>query len=361
MSFFVLLTPFGAARRRFSDAGLKRLLTGIVGVVLAGCGSADYTSVSGATMGTYYSITYRASAGCRVAQTAIDARLDEINAVMSTYQDDSELSRFNRSSSLSEQPVSAELATVLQIARQVHEETGGAFDVTVGPLVNLWGFGPERVTDAPSPAALTAVAGQMGMEKLRLTETGVSKGVSGLYVDLSALAKGYAVDEIVDSMLNAGCSDFMVDIGGEIRVAGMSSRADVWRVGIELPEAGAYGELQNVIQLTDASIATSGDYRNFRVIDGVRVDHVIDPRIKAPADNGVASVTVVHQRAILADAYATAIMVLGTEAGLALADDLGFAAYVLISEPSDSEGQAGERRFAVRYNAAMTRYLAELP
>ncbi len=357
----VVLTLSPAAWRQYFDTCATVLRAGVIGVVLTGCGAADYATVSGATMGTYYSVTYRAEGDCQIVQTAIDARLNEINAVMSTYQADSELSQFNDSLSLSERPVSAELSAVLQTARQVHEETGGAFDVTVGPLVNLWGFGPERVTDAPSPAALEAVAEQIGMDKLHLTETGISKGVSGLYVDLSALAKGYAVDQIAAGMLARGCSDFMVDIGGEIRVAGRSSRGGPWRVGVEVPEAGHYGELQNVLQLTDASVATSGDYRNFRIVEGVRVDHVIDPRIAAPADNGVASATVVHERAMLADAYATAVMVLGEDAGLALADNLGFAVYVLISEPSDSGNQGDEGGFRVRYNDSMMRYLAELP
>ncbi len=343
--------------RRFFDTGLRLFVVSL----LAGCGGADYAVFAGATMGTYYSVSYRAADGCQPSQTVVDTSLQSINAVMSTYETDSELSQFNRSTSASEQPASSELLSVLHAARRVHAETSGAFDVTVGPLVNLWGFGPERLTDAPTPDALAEVAAQIGMENLLMTDVGIGKRVPGLYVDLSALAKGYAVDQLADYMVSAGCDHFMVDIGGEIRVAGLNSRGESWRVGIEVPEAGAFGELQNVVTLTDASVATSGDYRNFRVIDGVRVDHVIDPRIAAPADNGVASVTVVHEEAMFADAYATAIMVLGAEAGVALADDLGFAVYVLTADPdsSDSGASGDERIFRVRYNAAMAQYLAE--
>ena len=330
-------------------------------MLCAACEGPGYERLQGETMGTYYSVSYRASATCRPDAQHLAGTLERINAVMSTYLDTSELSRFNASRQLSPAAVSNELWNVLQAAANVHLHSGGAFDVTVGPLVNLWGFGPARVTEAPTTAAVAEARSRIGMDKLRIGEATLAKEIPDLYVDLSALAKGYAVDALTAQLIEARCRDFMVDIGGELRVRGDSARGGAWRVGIEVPAAGAFGALHNVVEIRDLAVATSGDYRNFRVFDGVRIDHVIDPRSGEPADNRVVSVTVIHPEAMYADAYATAIMVLGAEDGIALADSQGFATYIL-SRIDDSAGtQHDEPRFEVRYNEAMRRYLRDTP
>ena len=162
MSLYDVLTRAAAGVRRKSDAHrLPVLLASLCGLVLAGCGAPDYAQLGGATMGTYYSVSYRATAACQPAQAALAAELERINGLMSTYQADSELSQFNRSATLTKQPVSDDLLHVLRAAGRVHDETGGAFDVTVGPLVNLWGFGPERVSDTPAAADLSAAAARI--------------------------------------------------------------------------------------------------------------------------------------------------------------------------------------------------------
>ena len=180
----------------------------------------------------------------------------------------------------------------------------------------------------------------------------------GVYIDLSALAKGYGVDRLAEVYLAAGCGDFMVDIGGEIRVSGLSPRGGPWRIGIEVPDPSAIGVSQTVLALSDISVATSGDYRNFRMVDGVRVDHVIDPRSGAPADNRVVSATVLHPSAMWADAYATALMVMELEEGMAFAEREGIAVY-LMSHAEDGVGAVGQTnaqlRVESRYSARMAR------
>ncbi len=348
-----MLTPFQPILRRISGAAVLLLC--------AACDGPSYERIQGETMGTYYSISYRASASCRPDSQELARTLDRINGVMSTYLATSELSLFNASRDLTPTSVSNELWHVLRAAATVHLHSGGAFDVTVGPLVNLWGFGPARVTEAPTSAAIADARSRIGMDKLNFGEVTVAKEAPDLYVDLSALAKGYAVDVLAAELVEARCRDFMVDIGGELRVRGESARGGAWRVGIEVPAAEAFGALHNVVALRDLAVATSGDYRNFRVIDGVRVDHVIDPRSGEPADNRVVSVTVIHPEAMYADAYATAIMVLGAEDGIALADNQGFATYIL-SRIDDSAGPQGDDPgFEVRYNDAMQRYLIDAP
>jgi thiamine biosynthesis lipoprotein len=300
-------------------------------------------------MGTYYAVQQRAA--CSVSQTDIDARLEALNAQFSTYREDSAVSQFNRSTSTGWQKSSAEFVGVLKTAERVWRESGGAFDVTIGPVVNLWGFGPDAQHDVPSAEAQAAARSRTGMMKLEIGREEIAKSEPELYLDLSALAKGYAVDAIAEMLDEQACSDYLIDIGGEVRARGVNARNGPWRIGIEIPDPGQFGAIQRVLALSDVSVATSGDYRNFKMVDDKRVDHVIDARSGLPADNLVASVTVVHRSAMFADAYATTIMVLGEKEGLAFADAQGIAVYLLIKDAG-----AG---FREAYNAAMRNYLAE--
>jgi len=307
--------------------------------------------IGGSTMGTYYRIQYRASESCNIAQSDVDGLLEGFNLSLSTYLPQSEISRFNRAAAGQWIDLTPRMRAVLQAAFDVWRESQGAFDVTIGPLVNLWGFGPTEVVALPSRAAQRTAARWVGMQQLQFDYGNAKalKNVEEVYVDLSALAKGLGVDELAESLAARSCTDYMVDIGGEMRLAGRNAKNLPWRIGIERPIPGRQGSIQRVLEVTEFAVATSGDYRNFRQVDGVRIDHVIDPRSGMPADNQVASVTVIHPKAMFADAYATSIMVLGVERGLDLAQRLDLP--VLIIEKS------ADGRFVERYTEPMIDFL----
>lgn len=329
---------------------LSKWMLPFLPLLLVACADDSFELLQGQTMGTYYAVQYDATESCHLSGSELSMELVAINDSMSTYQTDSEISRLNRSPAAQWLDVSAELAEVLRVAAEVWRRSDGAFDVTVGPLVNLWGFGPQSLTVAPSPTAQVEAAADVGMENLHIDGLRVMKDIPGLYLDLSALAKGYGVDRIAVMLAERGCLNFMVDIGGEIRVAGHNENHQLWRIGIEVPDARQMGTLQTALRLSDLSIATSGDYRNFRLVDGLRVDHVFDPRSGKPASNAVVSATVLHPSAMWADAYSTTLMVLGVEQGLRFAVQQGIPAYMMIRRVSEDKIEA-------RYNPAMQAYL----
>lgn len=261
--------------------------------------------------------------------------LDGVNAKMSTYQDTSELSRFNQHEETTPFPLSRETLKVMAIAQAVSEQTQGAFDITVGPLVNAWGFGPED-GGVPSDAALAELLKRVGFRHLAVdAEAGTAtKAIPGLYCDLSAVAKGYGVDAVAEALEALGVTRYMVEVGGEVRTAGLNARGQAWRIGIYKPDPETLG-LQRVVGLSGQAMATSGDYRNFIDHNGERLSHTIDPRTGRPTTHGVASVSVVHESCAWADAYATALMVMPPEAGCQFALDKGLAAYFIIH---DGEG-----------------------
>ena len=312
--------------------------------------SASYRLLEGSTMGTYYRVQYRQTQQCAVAQNEVDTLLVAFNQSLSTYIPTSEISVFNQARSDIWVALSPRFSDVLQAALQIWRESEGAFDVTIGPLVNLWGFGPDDVVELPSAERLRQAAGWVGMQQLQFdwVNGAALKKIDEVYVDLSALAKGLGVDEVADYLVTSGCDDFMVDIGGEMRTLGNSPSGRLWRIGIERPVPGQRGLIQKVLAVSGQGVATSGDYRNFRQVGGVRVDHVIDPRSGRPAENRVASVTVIHPQAQFADAYATTIMVLGVDRGMALAERLQLP--VLIVEKSTDD------TFVERYTAPMRSY-----
>ena len=299
-------------------------------------------------MGTYYRVIYAKRKGCAVDLAAVEGRLQGLNAALSTYLADSEISRFNRYDKLSPVHISNDFKAVLTIAQNVHTMSGGAFDVTVGPLVEVWGFGAPQVDRPPSVAAQSRAAERVGMDKLTLKDNLLSKRRVDIALDLSAVAKGYAVDALAALLGELGCTDYMVDIGGEIQVRGNNSQGDSWRIGIETPSPSPSG-LQARLALHAGGVATSGDYRNYVVVDGARVDHILDPRTGQPARSPVVSATVVHTQTAVADAYATALMVLDVDEGLALAERAKLAVYLIFADPGGA--------LQVRYNAAMGNYL----
>ena len=340
-------------------------LVGVTLLLLTGCGANDseYVNHQGATMGTYWRISHDRS--CGVDGRTVQGELDALNRVFSTYDPGSELSNINAAPAEQWLAISNHLQNVLAQARETWQSTGGAFDVTIGPLVNLWGFGAqENSPQTPSLESQEAAINRVGMQHVELGSGQLKKKRPDLYIDLSAVAKGYAVDVVANSIAKDGCNNFMVDIGGEIRVQGINSKALKWRLGIESPALDTPG-VQRVVALSGQAIATSGDYRNFKWVNGVRVDHILDPRIGQPTQNRVASVTVIHPQAMIADAYATAFMVLGYEAGMALAEQHNLAVYFILhkvpqvsakSPSQTSHRPADALPWQTHYNEGMQNY-----
>ncbi|MEZ5584997.1 MAG: FAD:protein FMN transferase [Candidatus Competibacteraceae bacterium] len=278
--------------------------------------------LTGATMGTTYTVKIPRVPEPIVAetlQTELDRLLAKVNRQMSTYDPESELSRFNRNPSTAWVSVSPELLFVVQEAHRVSQLTGGAFDVTVGPLVNLWGFGPTVTDDdIPTDQAITEAQTRVGYHHLQIRDDppALKKTLPDLSVDLSAIAKGYAVDLLADYLETLDVSDYMVEIGGELRVKGHNAQGASWRIAIEKPTPNER-TVERIISLTDQGIATSGDYRNFFERDGQRYSHAIDPTTGRPIRHDLASVSVVHPSTTLADAWATGLIVSGSRERLA--------------------------------------------
>lgn len=317
---------------------------------VAGCGSAEVPvdpvwSLTGPTMGTRYavSIVGGEQSDAEALQAKIDKRLAEVNRRMSTYDPESELSRFNGSDSTEWFAVSEETASVVEAALELAEASGGAYDPTVGPLVNLWGFGPGKRRGRPPRgeeiAAARATVGH-GLVEARLEEPALRKSEPGVYVDLSSIAKGHGVDALAGLLETAGAEAFMVEIGGEIRTRGRKPGDRPWRIGVErvdtsfpVPVAGR--PLQRVVPLVDRSMATSGDYRNYFEHDGVRYSHTLDPTTGRPVTHDLATVTVVADSCRQADGLATVLLVLGPTAGYDWAVEHGVAALFVRRTPAD--------------------------
>jgi thiamine biosynthesis lipoprotein len=294
---------------------------------------------TGATMGTSYLVkVFDPPKFEQNIQIEVDALLREINEQMSTYLPTSELSRFNKSESTDWFEVSATTATVVAFAQDVADRSRGAFDVTVGPLVNAWGFGPDpRTQEVLDDQTIERLRAYVGHEKLsvRMDPPALRKSVPGLKVDLSAIAKGYGVDRVVQLLNQAGAANVFVEIGGEVRASG-SKAGQWWKVGIQRPDATGDQVLiahpLNTGDGNDQSMATSGDYRNYFEVDGVRYSHTIDPSTGRPIQHSLASVSVVTESCMEADAWATALNVLGPVEGRRLAEAQGLTVLLIHRE-----------------------------
>ena len=310
------------------------LATPFLSLIACDGGGRRQTVLNGATMGTTYSVKIpRMPKGLEreTLERDIAAILETVNAQMSTYRPDSELSRFNAGASASWVEVSPDTLAVVDEALRVSRLSGGAFDPTIGPLVDLWGFGPggSGLRAVPSQARIEATLPATGFRHVRTTATphAMGKDRRDIRVDLSGIAKGFGVDKVAEYLERTGVDHYLVDIGGELRGRGYNARGSVWRVGIERPAAP--GTVQRVVRLGGQGLATSGDYRIFFEHDGARYSHILDARDGRPVDHGLASVTVVAPTAMQADALSTALMVLGPEAGLELARREGVAAFFI--------------------------------
>lgn len=302
----------------------------------------DLHHYRGDTMGTTFSVTWRSSTLTNDPRPGIDAALAEVNASMSTYDPQSELSKFNRQRSTEWVSVSPELAQVVALAREVSELSVGAFDVTVRPLVAAWGFGQGASIVPPTERELQGLADRLGFEKLqvRLQPPGLRKAHPELEADLSAIAKGYGVDRIAAQLEAMGIGDYFIEVGGELRIAGEKNPGVAWRVGIEVPEP-MMRETETVVEPGTTGFATSGDYRNYYERDGQRYSHTIDPRSRRPITHQLASVSVLDPTCARADALATALNVLGPDEGLRLAERAGLSVLMLVRT---APGQFEHRR-----------------
>ncbi|NNL65754.1 MAG: FAD:protein FMN transferase [Myxococcales bacterium] len=295
--------------------------------LLAACGAPpgpDVLELRGETMGTDYAVTVvdpPPALTLTVLEAATAEALARVDSLMSTYREDSELMRFNRSAGTDWFPVAAETALVVGEALRISELSGGAFDPTIRPLASLWGFAGFTATTLPPPdAALAQARARVDFRQLRVRSAppALRKGRPDLELDLSGIAKGYAIDLIAERLAAEGARDFLVEIGGELRASGLNARGEAWRVAVEQPMLDR-GRIQSVLELRDESIATSGSYRNFTTRGAERFAHILDPETGAPTEHTLVSVSVVAPTAMRADALATALFALGPERGFALA------------------------------------------
>lgn len=299
--------------------------------------AAEIIEFRGLAQGTTYTVKVVGGldAPARQAlQGEIDQLLADFDAQVSTYRPDSELSRFNAFRGAEWFPVSPNVIAIVERSREISQQSGGAFDVTISPLIRLWRF--DRRTAQPQVPAEESIAAArqlVGYQHLefRREPPALRKRLPELEVNLNAIAPGYSVDLIVDRLQSRGLMGFMVEVGGELRTGGRKPDGTSWRIGIERPTESSPA-LQAALPVDDLAVATSGDYRQFFVADGRRYSHTIDPHTGRPVTHGLASVTVLADDCMSADGYSTALMVLGPEQGLALAEREGLAVWMLIRD-----------------------------
>ena len=303
-------------------------------------------------MGTSYQVKI-ASGNTAIPKSLseqINKRLESLDNTFSTYKKISELMVFNQTEINQSKAISDDMQWVMKLATEICDLTGGAFDPTVGPLVNLWGFGPKYTGDEiPEPEEINRYLSSMGLNHLSLSQDAkTATRKTDIQLDFSAIAKGYAVDAVAELLASIGIENYLVEVGGELRASGKKQNGDLWRIAIEKPSL-TQGGIQQVVDLKNVAVATSGDYRNYFEKNGKRYSHTIDPRTGYPVDHKLASVTVIAATAARADALATAMMVLGPEQTLLFAEQHSIPVYILVKQ---SEG------FEVKYSQAFHDYLS---
>lgn len=288
-------------------------------LLLSGCSRDDQPIIfGGRTMGTTWSLRVDGGAG-NISQKEIQQQLDSWESILSHWQPDSALSRFNSSTSTDWIAVPAELVEVVELAQQIGNDTNHALDITLAPLIDLWGFGAKGRRDtAPTEAEIAGAKALCGWQHLhtRQDPPALRKDISGLRINVSAVAEGWAMDHLAQHLESKGITHFLLEIGGEVLARGE------WRIGIQTPAAPP-GEAAQTLRLKDQAIATSGVYRQHFSADGKDYAHILDPRTGRPIEHKLASVSVIHASAAQADGFATALLVLGPNAGRQLAEKLG--------------------------------------
>lgn len=294
--------------------------------------------MSGKTMGTVWRVSVAGVAAERIPQldAAIRQQLQQDDQELSTWKTDSALSRFNQYQGTQPWPVSEGMADIVTLALRIGQKTGGAMDITVGPLVNLWGFGPVKAPQhTPDAQAIAQAKSMTGLQHLRVIQSvsgqALQKDLPGLYVDLSTVGEGYATDHLARLMESQGVTNYLVSVGGALLSRGHNADGRSWRVAIQKP-TDQQDVAEAVVDLQGHGISTSGDYRNYYELDGKRISHIIDPTTGQPIQHKLASATVIATTALEADGWDTGLMVLGTEKAKALAIKQHLAVFLIIRE-----------------------------
>ncbi|MFI8416799.1 FAD:protein FMN transferase ApbE [Serratia sp. NPDC078593] len=314
------------------------LLLSMIVSLLTACNDTEtrpQIDIEGKTMGTFYSVKISGAVAesRQQLQQDIDALLEQANDDISTYRPHSVLSRFNQSRSAEPQPVPRGMADIILTALRIGRDTHGAMDITVGPLVNLWGFGPDKhPVKIPNPQQIDAAKSNVGLQHLKLISDQhgerLQKDLPSLYVDLSTLGEGYGVDQLVKLMARKGITNYLVSVGGAVSSRGVNGQGKPWRVAIQKP-TDRENAVQALVDLQGYGISTAGSYRNYIEQDGQRYSHVIDPTTGRPITHKLVSATVIAPTTLEADGWDTGLMVLGTEKALKLAEEKGLAVYLI--------------------------------
>lgn len=312
-------------------------------LVLAGCDNASTSTktglvLEGKTMGTYWRVSLAGVDDARRTELheKIQAQLDGDDRLLSTYKADSALSLFNRSHSTEPYPVTEAMSDIVTTSLRIGAKTEGAMDITVGPLVNLWGFGPDKQpVKTPNQAQIETAKARTGLQHLtvinRAGQQWLQKDLPDLYVDLSTIGEGYAADHLAGLMEQNGISRYLVSVGGAVVTRGINAEGKAWRVAIQKP-TDRENAVQAVVDLNGHGISTSGSYRNYYELEGKRLSHVIDPKTGEPIQHKLVSATVIATTAMEADGWDTGLMVLGSEKAKQLAEKEGLAVYLITKE-----------------------------
>ncbi|QIR26679.1 FAD:protein FMN transferase ApbE [Kluyvera genomosp. 3] len=324
---------------------LRMALLSVV-ILLTGCDNASapatpkaaVTVLEGKTMGTFWRVSVVGVDKSRAEElrTKVQTQLDGDDRLLSTWKNDSALMRFNHSRSTTPWPVNEAMADIVTESLRIGRKTQGAMDITVGPLVNLWGFGPDKQpVSTPTQAQIDAAKARTGLDKLtvinRADRQYLQKSIPDLYVDLSTVGEGYAADHLARLMTEEGISRYLVSVGGALVSRGMNADGQPWRVAIQKP-TDRENAVQAIVDINGHGISTSGSYRNYYELDGKRISHVIDPQTGRPITHKLVSVTVIAPTALEADAWDTGLMVLGTEKAQQVVREQGLAVYMIMKK-----------------------------
>lgn len=333
---------------------LMRIFVFLILIVTYGCSDKPTRfELSGSTMGTVWNVIIESDEV--VDKDKVTADINEllvgINSVFSTWQPDSEVSKLNTSSE-ADTVVSEELGNLLAIALAWNRQTEGLFDITVKDLIDAYGFSDENVTRLPSDEEIKTLLAKTGSDKLTYTSATrqLHRDVAGIQLDFSAIAKGYAVKRVSDALNEASYNNHLVEIGGEVQTSGIKLNGQPWAIAVEEVTEDLTRTVQQPVTLSNVAIATSGDYRNYREIEGQRISHIINPKTGLPVQHKLASISVIHDDCTIADILATAIFVMGEDDGFEFANRIGVPIYMIVR---DGEG------FSTRHNDLMTPYLKE--
>ncbi|WP_127476100.1 FAD:protein FMN transferase [Sulfurivermis fontis] len=317
---------------------MKWLMVILLAFALVACGGPQVQTLSGYAQGTTWHVAIWSTKPVDVVdlQAQINTEFDRLDRVLSNYRPDSVIERFNRSATTAPADVDTEIVTLVRIANGVSQASGGCYDLTVRPLFDLWGFDRDTLTP-PTPAALAQVQAHVGFDKLTLpSATRLQKSDPEVRVDLSSIAQGYSVGRIAEVVAAAGIENYLVEIGGELQTRGRKPDGSHWRIGIERPLPGGRS-VQKALTIrreSPTAVMTSGTYRHYFDLQGKRYSHILDARSGAPVMHDTVSVTVINDNATLADAWSTALLCMGRDAGVHVAQQHGIAALFI----SDADG-----------------------